>query len=139
MNKRVILDSDTLSFLMKKHPIVLRNYSEYVERNGYVSISRITVFEILSGLKSKGAITQIERFKDFLSQHEILEVTELSVELSSDAYADLVKKGKHSGFNDLLIAGIALANDFTLVPNNTKDFKHIPNLELENRAIQVLI
>mgnify|MGYP006268526881 CR=1 FL=1 len=130
--EKVLLDSDTLSFLMKKYPVVVQRYEEYIEKHGFVYIGRVTVFEILNGLKAKHATKQLEKFRSFITQHEILEVTELSVEFSSDAYAELVKKGKHSGFDDLLIAGIALANDLTLVTNNTKDFENIENLRIDN-------
>jgi tRNA(fMet)-specific endonuclease VapC len=33
---------------------------------------------------------------------------------------------------DLLISGIALANDLTLVTRNLDEFKRVPNLRLEN-------
>jgi tRNA(fMet)-specific endonuclease VapC len=34
--------------------------------------------------------------------------------------------------NDTLIAAIALANDLTLVTNNTREFSRVPNLKIED-------
>jgi tRNA(fMet)-specific endonuclease VapC len=64
-----------------------------------------------------------------------LDTSELSAEISANIFTELYKKGRHSGNYDILIAGIAIANDLVLVTNNTKDYIHISNLSLENWAI----
>jgi tRNA(fMet)-specific endonuclease VapC len=46
--------------------------------------------------------------------------------------AHLAARGTPIGSNDLLIASIALANDLTLVTNNTSDFSRVPGLKLED-------
>jgi tRNA(fMet)-specific endonuclease VapC len=135
--KEVILDTDTLSYYLKRHPIVVSNFDEYVNQHGYVFISRISVVEILGGLRAKSATNQIERFKNLLAEHKILDTTELSAEISADIFAELWKKGKHSGNYDILIAGIAIANDLTLVTNNTKDYEHISHLSLDNWTLKI--
>jgi len=130
--KEVIVDSDILSYYFKKHKIVAKNFNDYINKKRYVYISRITVFEILSGLKSKNAKRQLEEFNKFLKKNKILELTAKSVETSSDIFADLRQKGKTSGSSDILIAGIAISNDLKLSTNNIKDYENIPNLELIN-------
>ena len=135
MRKEVLLDTDTLSLLMRKNEKVIQNVTAYLEVFPCLFVSRITVFEVLNGLKAKDAEKQLERFRAFLEANQIKEVTETSVEVSSDAYAKLKKAGKHSGHNDLLIAGIAMANNLVLVTNNTKDFENIEGLELENWSV----
>jgi tRNA(fMet)-specific endonuclease VapC len=135
--KEVILDTDTLSFYLKRHPNVVSHFDEYVEKHGYVSISRISVVEILGGLRAKNAVRQIERFKNLIAEHKILDTTELSAEISADIFAELWKKGKHSGNYDILIAGIAIANDLILVTNNTKDYDNISRLSLDNWTLKV--
>ncbi len=45
---------------------------------------------------------------------------------------NLERKRKIIGSIDLLIAAIAIANDLTLVTNNTKEFKRIKELKVEN-------
>jgi tRNA(fMet)-specific endonuclease VapC len=46
--------------------------------------------------------------------------------------ADLKQKGQLILDADLMIAAIALANNLTLVSNNTKHFSRIPNLRLDD-------
>jgi tRNA(fMet)-specific endonuclease VapC len=67
-----------------------------------------------------------------IAKHKILDTTELSGEISSDIFAELWKKGKHSGNFDILIAGTAVANNLILVTNNTSDYENITNLKLDN-------
>jgi tRNA(fMet)-specific endonuclease VapC len=137
MEKQVLLDTDMLSFYMKGNLNVVRNFDDHIALNGYVHISRITVLEILGGLKAKNAIAQIERFKTLLKKHKILEMTELSTEISSDIFAELHKKGRHSGNYDILIAGIAIANDLFLCTNNEKDYENIDNLTFVNWTLKI--
>jgi tRNA(fMet)-specific endonuclease VapC len=135
--KEVLLDTDILSYYLKKHPQVVARFDDYVETHGYVFISRITVVEILGGLRARNATRQIEFFKRLLADHKILDTTELSAEISADIFAELYKKGRHSGNYDILIAGIAMANDLTLVTNNTKDYNQITGLSLDNWTLKV--
>ena len=44
----------------------------------------------------------------------------------------LQRKGISVSPVDLMIASVALERDLTLVTNNTADFRHIPNLRLED-------
>ncbi len=134
MNK-VLLDSDIISFIMKNNENVVKKYNSYISKNNFVYISRISVIEILGGLKSKNAKKQIEQFKNFISNNHILDTDEASAELASEFYAELRKKGKHSGNYDIIIAGIAASNNLTLISNNIKDYENISGLRLENWTI----
>lgn len=131
----VILDTDILSYYFKKNPIVLKHFRDYINEHHFVYLTRITEYEILSGLKAKNASKQLSDFRTFSKKQRILNVTSESIELSSEIYAHLYKTGKHAGKADILIAGIALANGFSISTNNTKDYIHIPNLKLINWAI----
>lgn len=135
--KKFLLDTDILSYIMKKKPIVLENYQNHMKNNDSICISRISVFEILGGLKAKNAERQIESFKELISKHDILDTTKLSATISSDIYAELSKKGKHSGNYDILIAGIAIANNLTLVTNNERDYENISGLDFINWTLKV--
>jgi tRNA(fMet)-specific endonuclease VapC len=46
--------------------------------------------------------------------------------------ADLAAKGRPIGPNDLMIAAIALANRFTLVTHNTREFGRVAGLIVED-------
>ena len=130
--KKPLLDTDTLSYYFKQHSQVVTHFNHHIAQQGSIFISRISVVEILGGLKAKNASRQIANFKSFLVQYTILDTTEASADISADIFAELWQKGKHSGNYDILIAGIALANDLTLVTNNTKDYINITGLSLDN-------
>ena len=55
---------------------------------------------------------------EFAKSDSILPLTETSVSILSDIYAALRKSGNPLDDIDILIAGIALANDFILVTHN---------------------
>ncbi len=130
--KEILLDSDIISYYMKKRPEVVAKFDNYIKKYGYIYISRISVIEILGGLQIKNAKKQINKFKKFISNHKILDTSESSAEISAKIFADLYKKGKHSGNYDILIAGIAIANNLTLITNNIKDYENIENLSIDN-------
>jgi tRNA(fMet)-specific endonuclease VapC len=54
------------------------------------------------------------------------------VTTSAKIYADLRKKGTPLDDIDLLIAGVAIANNLVLITHNQKHFSKIEGLELEN-------
>jgi tRNA(fMet)-specific endonuclease VapC len=128
----VIVDSDILSYYMKGQPIVVENFNNHINKFGQLYISRISIIEILGGLKSRNADKQILQFKDFIQKHIVLDTSENSAEISSDIFSKLYHIGKHSGNYDILIAGIAIANQLTLVTNNEKDYKNIKGLKMIN-------
>jgi tRNA(fMet)-specific endonuclease VapC len=51
---------------------------------------------------------------------------------SGRVLAELTSAGKQIGDADTLIAGQAMANQLTLVTNNTKHFLRVEGLKLEN-------
>jgi tRNA(fMet)-specific endonuclease VapC len=137
MKKNVIVDTDILSYYLKGRTPVVENFNNYVSNHGKVYISRISVIEIIGGLKIRQAHVQLEKFRILLSKHEILDTSEISAEISANIFAELQKIGRHSGNFDILIAGIAIANDLALVTNNERDYKHIQGLELLNWTLTV--
>lgn len=99
---------------------------------GVVNISVITYYEVLNGLYFKDAKKQIARFEDFVAANEVLSLTDEIAKKAAKIYADLRASGKTVGHNDILIASTAIVKGMTLVSNNTKHFKHIEELDLDN-------
>ena len=56
---KVLLDTDTLSAIMRKNTLVLPKARAYLTEHGQFTLSIITRFEILRGLKVKGATKPI--------------------------------------------------------------------------------
>ncbi len=129
---RSLLDTDTLSEVMKRRNAALYEKSEeYVELYGYFTFSLITRFEILRGLKWKNAIAQLAQFDDLCKQSEIIPVTDRVITLAADFYAELKRVGQLIDDADLLIAATAVVHDLPLVTSNTAHFGRIPEVRLD--------
>ena len=133
--KPCLLDTDILSLFFRNRPKVIKNCNLYLQEYSYLSFSLITYYEILSGLKHRDANKQLERFLAFAQLNRIVSLTEESVKISAEIYAELRKKGTPVDDIDLLIAGVAIANNLVLITHNQKHFGKIGNLELEDWAL----
>jgi tRNA(fMet)-specific endonuclease VapC len=65
-------------------------------------------------------------------------LTEGSAKIFAELYSNLRQEGQPLDDIDLLIAGIAIENDMTLVTNNEKHFERIEGLNTENWKKHVL-
>lgn len=65
-------------------------------------------------------------------QAEGLPVTDKTIDLASDLYADLYSRGQLIPDADLLIAATALEHGLVLATNNSRDFSRIPGLAIDN-------
>lgn len=129
---RALIDTDILSFYFKGDPVVIRNFEKYLINFNIIEISIITYYEITSGLVYRNALKQLELFRQFITENIVVPLTENSCKISSEIYSELRLKGELIDDIDLLIAGIAIENDMTLVTNNANHFSRIPELKIEN-------
>jgi tRNA(fMet)-specific endonuclease VapC len=95
-------------------------------------ISEITVAELKFGAeKSQKVVRNRLVVSTFISQMNILPIYS-----SLDSYAQeknrLQKQGTPIDEFDLLIGATALANDLVLVTNNTKHFKRLTDIQIED-------
>jgi tRNA(fMet)-specific endonuclease VapC len=102
----------------------------YVAIHGALMMSIISRFEILRGLKSKNASTKLAVFEKLSETAIILPLQENTIQIASDIYADLRKRGLIIEDADILIAATALEHNLVLVTNNEKHFARIPGLKL---------
>ena len=127
-----LVDTDILSFFFFVDEKVVERFTTYLKEFDQITISIITYYEIIAGLKLKKAEKQLSDFEDFVDNNTILHISEDSVKLSAEIYADLRHKGITIGTSDILIAGIALYNGLTLITNNMKHYEAISGLRLAN-------
>ena len=132
MSQPVLLDTDTLSAIMRQHPIAVKNAQAYLKVYNRFLFSIITRYEILRGLKAKNATSQLLVFEHLCSNSQILVLTDDIVEKAASIYADLHQRGALIGENDILIAATALVYDLTVITNNEKHFKRIKELRYHN-------
>lgn len=130
---RSLIDTDILSYFLKgDNKRVTKNFEQYLKEYPKILISEITYFEILAGLSFKKASKQKEEFEIFISTCDILKLSTRSLRTSANIYASLREKGITIGTPDLLIAGVAIANQLTLVTNNRKHYEPIEELLTSN-------
>ncbi|PIP42476.1 VapC toxin family PIN domain ribonuclease [Candidatus Desantisbacteria bacterium CG_4_9_14_3_um_filter_40_11] len=133
--KPVLVDTDILSLFFRNHHNVVLNFKNYLTLYEKINLSIITYYEILSGLKHKDALKQLDSFLEFARHNVILPLTEETIIIPSDLYANLRKVGKPIDDIDILIAGGALSNNLVLVTNNEGHFKNIEGLEIQNWSL----
>jgi len=126
-----LIDTDIIIFALRGDKTVLAKFEE--NKNIPISISMITYAELVFGAKrsqnERTNMLKVNRIR------EIYPVEELNIgimELFADIKANMYSKAIKIEDMDLFIAATAIYNDLTLVTNNTKHFRNIPLLKLEN-------
>lgn len=132
MEPKTLIDTDVLSHLMRNTHQALRRATVYLADHSRLTISLVTRFEILRGLKANGATTKLAAFQVFCTTIEVMPITNTTVDRASDIYADLYSRGQLIPDADLLIAATALEHGFVLATNNVRDFGRIKQLSIDN-------
>lgn len=126
-------DTDTVSeYLNGKNPHVLRRGAAYLKQYTQAPLSIITRYEILRGLKAKGATTKLAAFEAFWQRHLALPITDAIITIAADLWAGLCQKGWIIGDNDILIAATALHHGLAVATGNVAHFSRIPGLTVED-------
>ncbi|OIP89942.1 MAG: VapC toxin family PIN domain ribonuclease [Syntrophaceae bacterium CG2_30_49_12] len=129
---KVLLDTDTLSAIMRKNTLVLLKARAYLTEHGQFTLSIITRFEILRGLKVKGATKQEMTFDRFCTRNIILPIMDATVVKAAEIYADLHRRGVLISDADILIAASAFVYSLGVVTNNEEHFRRIEGLHVDN-------
>jgi tRNA(fMet)-specific endonuclease VapC len=132
---RYMLDTDTCSYIMRRSPDTVVKKLAKVPVND-VCISVITKSELLYGVEVSPKRRQDEAALDaFLRHVEILDFPDEASSHYAKIRADLKARGAMIGANDLLIAAHARSLGLTLITNNTREFRRVRNLSIENWTI----
>ena len=126
--KQAFIDTDIISLFLRNHLPVVEKIREYLKNYKRISFSIISYYEILSGLKYRDAKKQLDSFLEFADYNVILPVTKDSVEISAQIYADLRKNGNLIDDVDIIIAGIAISNNLSMITHNVHHFGRIEGL-----------
>ncbi len=132
---KYLIDTNICIYLMNHHP------PEVLERFrkigvGEIALSSITVSELHSGAQKSGKIKQnIKRIEEFIYPFDVLAYDEVASKEYGKIRVHLEKKGQVIGPLDMLIAAHALSRDLILITNNTKEFKRVKFLQVENWVV----
>lgn len=127
-----LLDTNTcIYYLNKTSDRLVAQFKKFSPSD--IKLSSIAVAELFYGAeKSKAKKKNWAIVEIFISTFEIIPFDDASSRLYAKIRASLEKSGTPIGPMDLLMASISLANNFILVTNNTKEFKRVKKLKLEN-------
>ena len=131
-----LFDTDTLSNIVRRKPMeFLKNKLSTLPKE-FQYTSSITLGEIYYGANKTNKNKKEKILKAFnenvFPNINVLPFDKSSAKVFGQLKAKLEKKGIGCSEPDLRIASIAIQHKFTLVTGNTKHFKNIPGLSIEN-------
>lgn len=133
--KNAIIDTDVLSYFFRDVKEVVIYLEKYLIKFGQLNISIISYYEVLSGLYFKDANKQLNLFRKFANENNIITLNKEIVDISAKVFSNLRSRGLSIGHNDCLIAGTAIYLNMPLVTNNISHFNRIQNLEINHWSI----
>ena len=124
-----ILDTDHCIAILRQK----LDLGDHVAADEELFITSITVAELIHGVnRSLNREDNLTRLEVLLAALTVLPFDEMAGRRFGYLKAELEEKGETLDDLDLQIASIALDQNFPLVSNNTKHFKRVKNLKLEN-------
>ncbi len=129
---KYLLDTNICIYIIKQKPASVRDKFRELAI-GEVGVSSITVAELEYGVqKSRWPERNQQALHQFLLPLEITPFDAQHAATYGNIRANLEAKGTTVGSLDMLIAAHALHLGLTLVTNNEREFKRIPQLAIEN-------
>lgn len=126
---KALLDTDILSELMRdKNEVVRGRANAYLVSEQKLTVSAITVLEVIKGLHKMQRSAEIDRFRAALSSMEVIPIsTEEAIE-AGRIYAELESIGRPIGRADPMVAAVAIVHGLVLVTGNESHYRRIQDL-----------
>jgi tRNA(fMet)-specific endonuclease VapC len=133
MMRRYMLDTNTVSHLIKEHPAVIKRI--VVAPMTSLCVSAITEGELLFGLAKRPDAKKLHHaVREFLKRVDVLPWDTVIAERYGAVRAGMESQGKVLAPLDLLIATHALTVGAVLVTND-RAFNHVEDLHLEDWTV----
>ncbi|WP_026736375.1 type II toxin-antitoxin system VapC family toxin [Fischerella sp. PCC 9605] len=101
-----------------------------------IGICVITVAELYYGAYNSNRVEEnLTRAEQFIQNIPVIPLNDNALKRFGELKAELRRIGQPIADFDLLIASVALAENYVLVTNNTRHYNRIPELQLENWAL----
>lgn len=127
---RYALDSNIVSYLLKKNRNVAARIDKEVTAGNEIIIPPIVYYEVKRGLLYADANSQMSMFMEFCAENEIGSIDRAVLDIAADIYVALRSAGIGTEDADILIAAYCIANGYTLVTHNTRHFEGIDGLKI---------
>jgi tRNA(fMet)-specific endonuclease VapC len=129
---RYMLDADTVSYALRGQGRV--GETLLVHRPSDLFISSVTLAELEFGVEAKRSPKLRRAVRAFVSDVQVAPFDESAAQRFGAVAASLARRGRPIGAFDTLVAAHALSLGLTVVTNNTKHFKQVTGLKVENWA-----
>lgn len=124
------LDTNVVSALIASNTSVLTRWKEVRLEGGDVRLNALSYFEVRRGLVLPRFARRFAAFRRLVQLHDLLTLDIRALDVAARIYQDLRRQGTPLEDADILIAGIAIANDAILVTRNLKHFTRVEGLKL---------
>ncbi len=131
---KYLLDTNIVIYTMKKRPQQVK--ARFEQNNGRMAISSVTVGELVFGAeRSQHVERNLTDIEALFSRLDVLPFDSKAAYHFGQIRAALYQAGQPIGPYDMMIAGQARSLGLILVTNNTKEFKRVPGLIMEDWSI----
>ena len=131
---RLVVDTDVASFIFKWHPEFAPRYVDIV-RGSELIISFMTLAEMRQGaLDSNWGPRRCAVLEAYLADFSVLHSDSLLCSTWAAVRNESTRKGHPISSADAWIAATALVLSAPLVTNNSKDYRHLDNLQIVSAA-----
>jgi len=128
---RTLLDTDILSdFLRGKDANVQRRAAAYLDEHGRLSLSAVTVFEVVRGRHQAQQAERAVQFLAWSQTADVLAFDDRCAQIGGEIAGALLRAGLTVGVADLLIAATAIANRLVLATANLGDYQRMQRFGL---------
>lgn len=128
-----LFDTDTCIYWLKGNQAIESKIRKTGLRN--IGTSVITACELYYGAYKSGRVSaNLAVVKELAGKIEVVNMAAGVPALYGRIKSELEQKGRSLDDADLIIACICLDSGATLVTNNTRHFKNVPGLALQNWA-----
>lgn len=126
MIPKTLLDTDIFSELMRgKNDAVRARAESYLKQHGRLTISTVTILEVVKGLHKMRRQDALDRFIQRLDALDVLPVGRQEALVGGRIYGDLERLGQPIGRADPMIAGVAIAHGLVLATGNDGHYARI--------------
>jgi tRNA(fMet)-specific endonuclease VapC len=126
---KALLDTDILSEVSKGiDPVVVRNATAYQHGHKVLTLSVISVMEVIQGYQRLRRSARIQAFRNAIASEEVLLFDQSAADLAGQIAGDLDRVGRPIGRCDPMIAALAITHSLELVTGNTAHYQRLQPL-----------
>jgi tRNA(fMet)-specific endonuclease VapC len=123
---KAMLDTDMYSEVLKAiNATIAQNAATYRQTHGVLTLSVITMLEVVKGCQQAQATGRMQRFLNAVALEEVLSLESPAAELAGRIAGELDRTGQTIGIADPIIAAIASEHKLELVTGNAAHFQRI--------------